>query len=128
MGMRSTLLATLVLLVALQGLVPGTGFAQNWVIQGTDRYFRVESTTANGPRGPVVSGYVYNTYGTTADRVRLLVESLDGSGQVTGSTIVSLLGSIGPGDRLYFEGTAPPPAASYRVRVASFDVIGRGGA
>ena len=128
MGMRSVLLATLVLLVALQGLVPGTGFAQNWLMQGTDRYFRVESAAANGPRGLVVSGYVYNTYGTTADRVRLLVESVDASGKVTATSIVPLLGSIGPGDRVYFEAPAPQPAASYRVRVASFDPIGRGGA
>ena len=128
MGMRSVLLATLVLLVALQGLVPGTGFAQNWVMQGTDRYVRVESTAANGPRGLVVSGYVYNIYGTTADRVRLLVESVDASGKVTATSIVPLLGSLGPGDRVYFEAPAPQPAASYRVRVASFDPIGRGGA
>ena len=79
-----------------------------------------------GRRGPIVSGYVHNTYGHTAGNVRLVVESLDGGGQVTGSTLVYVLGTIPPGDRLYFETPVPREAASYRVRVLSFDPVGRG--
>ena len=122
MGAKGAVLATLVL------LVPATLSAQNYVIQGIERYFRVESTTTAGKRGPVVSGYIYNSHGHTADHVRLVVESLDGAGQVTGTTLVEVPGTIGPGDRLYFEAAVPraPAAATYRVRVASFDPIGRG--
>ena len=127
MGAKSVLLATLVLPAAhLVLLGPGTLSAQNYVIQGAERYFRVESTSMPGRRGPVVSGYVYNTYGHTADRVRLIVESVDGAGQVTATTLVDVLGTIGPGDRRYFEATVPREGASYRVRIASFDPIGRG--
>ena len=126
MGMKSVVLATLVLIAAFGVLlVPTTVSAQSYAIQGLDRFFRIESTSAPGSRGPVISGYVYNIYGHTADHVRLIIESVDGAGQVTASTVVALLGTIGPGDRVYFQAVAPREG-SYRVRVASYDPIGRG--
>ena len=120
MGVKSLALATLVL------LGPTTLSAQTYIIEGWERFFRIDSTVINGRRGPVVSGYVHNTYGHTADRVRLLVESVDGAGVVTGTTIVNVPGTIGPSDRVYFEAPVPGGSRNYRVRVASFDPIGRG--
>lgn len=120
MGVKSVVLAALVL------LAPTAVSAQSYAIQGVERYFRIESSSAPGRRGPVVSGYVYNTYGHTAGNVRLVIESLDGAGQVTASTIVHVFGTIGPDDRAYFESAAPREGASYRVRVLSFDPVGRG--
>lgn len=132
MGTRSVVLATLVLPAALLVLLAAhlvllsTASAQSYAMQGWERYFRIESTSGPGRRGPVVSGYVHNIYGHTAGNVRLVIESLDGAGQVTASTIVQVLGTIGPGDRAYFETAAPREGASYRVRVLSFDPVGRG--
>jgi hypothetical protein len=120
MGVKSAVLATLVL------LLPAAVSAQSYAIQGTERYFRVESAASQGRRGPVVSGYVHNIYGHTADRVRLVIESLDGAGQVTDSAFVYIVGSIGPGDRAYFEAPPPRDGANYRIRVISFDPVGRG--
>lgn len=83
---------------------------------------RVEASGSEDRRGgPVVSGYVYNQRaGSYAVSVRLLVEALDGSGQVVGSTVGYVLGEVPPSNRSYFEIKAPAKAASYRVTIASF--------
>jgi hypothetical protein len=121
MGVKSVVLATLLL------VAPATVSAQNWVIQGADQFFRIESTTTEGRRGPVVSGYIYSTWGYIASNVRLLVEGLNAGGQVTSTTIVWVMGTVPPGGRAYFEAAAPRDAASVRVRVGSFEPLGRGG-
>jgi hypothetical protein len=88
----------------------------------TDSDLRVEGSGSEDRRGrPVVSGYVYNQRaGTYAVSVRLLVEALDGAGQVMGSTIGYVFGDVPPSNRSYFEIKAPVKAASYRVTIASF--------
>jgi hypothetical protein len=53
--------------------------------------------------------------------VRLLVEGLDGSGRVIGSTTGYVLGDVPPSNRSYFDIRAPAKAAaSYRVTIESF--------
>jgi hypothetical protein len=114
----------LLLAVLLLGAVGAE--AQSWYIQGADRYFRVEASPGQGRRGPIVSGYVYNDYGQTADRVWLLIEALDGSGQVTASSRTMVVGTVPNGGRSYFEAPAPGAGSSYRVRVTTYEWIGRG--
>ena len=118
--------ATRLLLTALLLAAPATTSAQSFAIQGVEHYLRVQWETSQGRRGPVVAGYVYNLYGQTADRVRLVIETLDANGQVTGSTYAHLLGQVPSGGRGYFEAPAPTTPSS-RVRVLSFDPVGRGG-
>lgn len=119
MNVRVLLLASVLL------ATPAIVTAQSFAIQGVERYLRVEWETSQGRRGPMVVGYVYNLYGQTADQVRLAIEAVDGNGQVTGTTYAHIVGQVPPGGRSYFE--APAPAASaYRVRVLSFEPIGRG--
>ena len=101
--------------------------AQNYAIQGIEHHFRVEWEGTNGRRGPVVAGYVYNLSGFTADRVRLAVESVDGGGQVTATAFSTVVGTVPPGNRSYFE-VPVRSAGPYRVRVLSFEPVGRGGA
>jgi hypothetical protein len=115
-----------VVLAALMLVAPAAGFAQSYAIQGIEHYFRVESSTGQGRRGPAVAGYVYNKYGQTTDRVRLAIETLDGAGQVTSTKIAQVLGDIPPGGRAYFEIPVSSATSQYRVRVLSFDPIGRG--
>lgn len=90
--------------------------------RSVDGDLRVEGTGSEDRRGrPVVSGYVYNQRaGTYAVGVRLLVEALDGAGQVVGSTTGYVLGDVPPSNRSYFEVKAPAKAASYRVTITSF--------
>ena len=101
----------------------GAGAARAQVqTRSADSDLRVEWTGSEDRRGrPVVSGYVYNQRpGSYAVSVRLRVEALDGSGQVVGSTIGSVLGDVPPSNRSYFEIKAPARAASYRVTIESF--------
>jgi hypothetical protein len=101
--------------------------AQNFGMPGADRYFRLEWQARQSARwGPQVAGYLYNDYGAPATNVRLLVETLDGAGAVTGSTVTLVPGTAPGGGRLYFEQRVPA-AAGYRLRVLSWDFV-RGGA
>ena len=101
----------------------GAGIARAQIsTRSTDADLRVEWTGSQDRRGrPAVSGYVYNQRaGSYAENVRLLVEGLDGSGQVIGSTTGYVAGQVPPSNRSYFEVKAPPGAASYRVTIQSF--------
>jgi hypothetical protein len=120
MRIRGLLLGLLLL------AMPAAADAQNFGIEGIDRYLRLEWEAAQGRRGPVLTGYVHNIYGHTADRVRVLIESLDAGGQVTATTQTQIVGSISPGGRGFFEVPAPRGASSYRLRLISFDPVGRG--
>ena len=124
-SVRTALLATLLICLGV-----GAGRAQVQT-RSADSDLRVESTESEDRRGrPVVSGYVYNQRaGSYAVGVRLRVEALDGSGQVTGSTVGYVLGEVPPSNRSYFEIKAPAKAASYRVTIESFSwrAYGAGG-
>jgi hypothetical protein len=120
MPVKSLVLAVLLL------SIPAAVAAQSYAIQGTEHYFRVDAELSPGGRGPVVSGYVYSTYGHTTGNVRLLVEGLDGAGQVTSSTIVWVFGTVPPNGRAYFETRVPAGATTVRTRVLSYEPVGRG--
>ena len=96
-------------------------------VDGLQNTRPIEFEVRADPQRPTISGYVYNLEGGyIADRMTLLIERLDASGRVIGSSTTWVLGGVPPGNRSYFS-TRVEPAASYRVRVNSFDWIGRGG-
>jgi hypothetical protein len=70
---------------------------------------------------PVIRGYVLNAHGRPAANVRLLVETLDGSGVVVARTIGFVPGVVQFNDRAYFEVPLKAPGASYRVTVSALD-------
>ncbi len=116
------------LVVAATLLAAAPGDAQQFLIPGTDRYFKVDwSVTYHPARGAVVSGYVHNSYGLAADNVRLLIEAVDDRGEVVATTIGYVLGAIPAGDRRYFQETIPRTVATYRVRVVLYEWMDRGG-
>jgi hypothetical protein len=123
--MRGVRLA--LMLAAVVAIAAGSAAAANYAQETLDRYFRLEYEVAQGSTRPVVSGYVYNLNpGTPAERMRLSIEALDGSGNVVATSSTWVLGNVPPGNRAYF--SAPvAPAASYRVQVQSFDWGSRGG-
>ena len=114
-GMSTAVLAALLIWMS----APARAQVQT---RSVDSDLRVEWTGSEDRRGrPMVSGYVYNQRaGSYAVSVRLLVEALDGSGQVVGATTGYVLGDVPPSNRSYFEIKAPAKAASYRVTIASF--------
>ncbi|HKQ66387.1 MAG TPA: hypothetical protein VJZ73_15355 [Methylomirabilota bacterium] len=115
------------MLAAVVAIAAGSAAAANYAQETLDRYFRLEYDVAQSSTRPVVSGYVYNLNpGTPAERMRLSIEALDGSGNVVATSSTWVLGNVPPGNRAYF--SAPvAPAASYRVQVQSFDWGSRGG-
>jgi len=123
--MRGVRLA--LMLAAVVAIAAGSAAAANYAQETLDRYFRLEYEVAQSSTRPVVSGYVYNLNpGTPAERMRLSIEALDGSGNVVATSSTWVLGNVPPGNRAYF--SAPvAPAASYRVQVQSFDWGSRGG-
>jgi hypothetical protein len=108
--------------------VPGRACAQSYSLPDADRYYRLEwEAGGSKKRGPVISGYVYDTFGRTTDNMRLAIETLDASGNVTGTTTIGYVnGTIAPGSRAYFE-IAVPAASGYRVRILSFRWLSIGG-
>jgi hypothetical protein len=118
-------------LLALLG-TSGAGLAGAQVSSRlADRDLRLQWTAGEDRRGrPVVTGYIYNERaGSYASSVRLLVEALDASGQVVGSTTGFVFGDVPPSDRSYFEVKAPAKASSYRGSVERFScrTFGAGG-
>ena len=101
-------------------------FAQIFVAQSLERYFRVEWRVTRDRRGPAVEGYVYNTVGRTAERMRLQIDRVDASGSVIGNSIIWLPGDLHRNDRAFFSSSVPE-SASYRVQVLSFDWACDGG-
>jgi hypothetical protein len=114
---RTWLVAVLAALV----LIPDPSPAQDYRIYGAERFFQVEWEAGMRAGHPVVSGYLENTFGIVAIRLRLLVESLDQSGQVIERTIDWVPGDVTPGSRYYFEVAVPRAAPAYRVIVLSWD-------
>jgi hypothetical protein len=120
--MRRVWIALLMPLLLATTAVAGPNYAPG----SLDHYFRLEWQVTRSPRGPVLDGFVYNTSGLFADRMRLRIEQLDAAGTVVGSTTTWVLGGVPSNNRTWFE-TRVPEAASYRVEILSFDWIGRGG-
>jgi len=94
--------------------------AQSYALPDADRHFRLEwEAGQSAKRGPVITGYVYETSGRLADTMRLAIEAVDPAGNVTGTTLGYVPGTIPGGGRAYFE-ISVPAASAYRVRILSF--------
>ena len=117
--------------VALLTLLMASSAGAQVLGRPTEQDLRLDWTAGEDRRGrPVVTGYIYNQRaGSYATSLRLLVEALDASGQVVGSTSGLVFGDVPPSDRSYFEVKAPAKAASYRVTIQAFSwrTYGAGG-
>jgi hypothetical protein len=87
---------------------------------GWERIFTVTSDTVEHRGRPIVEGYVNNTSPYDMAGVRVLVDSLDGSGRIVDQKINWLPGGVRGGGRLYFE-VPVVKADRYQVRVFSYD-------
>jgi hypothetical protein len=104
--------------------IPGN---QQPLIVGWQQFFRVqwEATTRN--EQAVVQGFVSNTWGFTAQRMRLLVTGFDATGTQLGQVIAWGPNEINPGDRRFFNVSVPPGASTYDVAVFAWDWVQTGG-
>ena len=100
-------------------LLTGAAGAQTDFGADPARYLKLDWTTA--PAGPqtAVWGHVYNDFGLPARDIQLLVQALDEAGRPVAHTITRVPFVLAPGTTASFEARVPP-AATYRVSVASF--------
>jgi hypothetical protein len=115
-----------VLVTVCSGLAQGAAMLTPLVLNG-ERYFTVEWQTADTDGRPVIHGRIRNEYGFVARKIRLLVDSLDATGAVTGQAIAYVPFDVSPGTGGYFETRVPSRAASYRVSVFQWEWIQSGG-
>lgn len=117
-----TLAVSALLLFTSSALAQGPARLTPLVVQG-ERYFTVQWEAADHQGRPTVHGSILNDFGHTAQKVRLLIDSLDATGAVTAQTIAYVSGDLTPGLRHYFEARLPARAASYRVLVFQWEWI-----
>jgi hypothetical protein len=93
------------------------------IMQGWERYFRIEWEAQAKGDGVQIDGYLYNTYGSSAGGVRLLAQARDASDNVVAQTIEWVPGIVPNFGRSYFLIRKLPPAHHYSVTVWAFDII-----
>ena len=117
MSRTRAILATLLLGAVLAGGAEAVSSPS-----GIDPRLRLEYDVVESKSGRIqVRGYVYNDYARAANAVKLLIESLDGSGQVIAREIGFVHGPVPVLNRTYFDVPLKTPGASYRVTISSFD-------
>ena len=122
MRVRVLMIAALVGMLAAAIDVAAQSLAPHF--PGWERYFTVSWETFERRGQPYLSGYIVSSYGVTATRVQLLVDSLDSSGQIVAQRVEWLGGSNLPGfSRSYFEVPIRQQGPSYRVSVFAFDFV-----
>jgi hypothetical protein len=121
-----TLACSILLLAATSALAQGRVPLTPLVVDG-ERYFTLQWQAADTNGRALVYGAIRNEFGFGARKVRLLVDSLDGSGAVTAQTIAYVPFSLPPGTGSYFEARVPARAAAYRVTVYEWEWIQSGG-
>jgi hypothetical protein len=123
MGYRSWLLV----LAVLACLVPDLAHAQSGrltpLVVGWERFFTITSETVQAGGKTRVAGYLTNDSGFAVSRMRLLIDALDASGQITGQSVAWVPSPRpGPGVRVYFDEPAPP-GNGHRVSVFAYDWV-----
>jgi hypothetical protein len=98
-------------------------------IIGWEQFFKLDWQADQRRGRPVVSGHIMNDWGFSARNIQLLVEGLDGTGNVVAQKVSWLGSELTPGTRAYFEEPVPQPApaATYRVSVFAWDWVQAGG-
>ena len=125
--MRKALLVAAMLVVGM-GAQAGAELLTPRIV-GWEQFFKLDWQADQRRGQPIVSGHIMNDWGFPARNIQLLVEGLDGGGNVVGQRVSWLGSELTPGTRAYFETPAPPPApaATYRVSVFAFDWVQTGG-
>lgn len=113
---------TIVVLLSLMLVTVGRVGAQSLspLVSGWEQFFRVESQSVSREGRSVVSGTVWSTAPWSSRRIQLLVEALDGNGQVVNQRVAWLGVDLTAGTHAFFD-VPMPAAASYRVSVFAFD-------
>jgi len=95
---------------------------------GIDSRLRFEYEVGRTRHGqPEIQGFIYNDYGRAANNVRMIVETLDESGQVIGRGYGYVFGIVPAFSRTPFNVPLQTAGASYRLTVTLFEWRDTGG-
>lgn len=89
---------------------------------GWEQIFALEYGPGQYKGKPAIEGTVTNISPYDLANVRILVDTLDASGQIMSQQVAWLPGEMRGGGRLHFS-VPTPPAPAYRVRVFTYDRI-----
>jgi hypothetical protein len=120
---KMTVAAALVLSVVMAAPLGAVDRPLTPLVLGWEQFFKLNWQVSQGRSEPVVWGQILNDWGMPAARVQLLVEGLDGSGQIVGQKVAWLGSTLSPGMREHFEVPVPWKAPTYRVSVFAFDWV-----
>lgn len=90
------------------------------LVSGWEQHAAIEYQATPRGDGAVVWGYLQTGSPYTFHRIRVLADALDAADRVIAQRVAWVPGTLGWPSRLYFE-VPMPAAASYRVRVFSWD-------
>jgi hypothetical protein len=128
-AVRATILGAVLLLGCLAWLhSSGPAQAERSTIPGNAGTITVDWQATQDRHGrPLIEGHVI-TYGGMSGycRPRLLVETLDATGQVTASNVGFIPGFVGGFDDVYFQEPIRAPGPAYRVTITSWEKCGGG--
>lgn len=113
--MRATIVALVLVTAGAVGAQSLSPLVTDWA-----QFFRVESESVSRGGRSVVSGRVWNTAPWSTRRIQLLVEAVDGNGQVVNQRVAWLGVDLTAGTHASFD-VPMPTAVSYRVSVFAFD-------
>jgi hypothetical protein len=127
------MLRRMLLMALMAGVLTGCGLATHYpvpqgalttMIPGWERFFTIDWTAepAHGDSRSL-DGYVYNQYGNYAADMRLLVQTLDASGNVVDQRVVWGPTGVGGFGRAYFNAPHVPVSDHYRVSVWDYRLI-----
>jgi hypothetical protein len=118
MSFRRWSLALAVLACLVPVLAHAQGDRLTPLVVGWEQFFTITSETVQRAGQTRVAGYLTNESGFHASRMRLLIDGLDASGQITGQSVAWVPSPApGPSGRVYFDEPAP---AGVRHRVSVF--------
>jgi hypothetical protein len=87
-----------------------------------EQWFRIDwAAEADDDGERRLQGYVVSALGEPANRVQLLAQALDASGNVIGQRLYWMPGVVPALGRVYFEIPKMPAAPQYRVTVWAYD-------
>jgi hypothetical protein len=125
--LRSSLLAGLLVPLLLAGCVTTEtqpSAAVTTLAPGAQRWFGVAWTAEPGRDGERrLRGYVENGFDEAVDKVQLLAQALDASGNVIEQRLQWVSGAIAARGHVYFDIPKLPPAAQYRVSVWAYEKL-----
>jgi hypothetical protein len=117
------------LAAAIGGCSAASGYAVSvgdkaTLMYGWETRFAIEWTAEpETPQTRVVRGTVFARSGSSADRMRVLVQASDAAGNPVGQHLVWLVSGVSGASGSYFEATGMPIADQYRVTVWDYTTI-----